>query len=77
MKHYKYITNKITTMIYNITIDELLTHNPPCKECLVQPTCMYITEYITINSKKQPKLIVRACDKLHKFLKGEKCFKKL
>jgi hypothetical protein len=62
--------------IYNITIDEFLTHIPPCKECLIQPMCMFMGDYFDKN-ELSPKLFIKACEGLDKFMKGKKCFRKL
>ena len=75
MKHYYYIKTDIHIYIYDMTVDELLTHIPPCKECLIQPMCMYVTKCMT--DKIKPKVVVKACKGLEKFMKGKKCFKNL
>jgi len=74
MKHYIYLRTLSYTHIYNMTIDKFLTHIPPCKECLIQPMCMFVSDYIDIN-KTKTKLIVKACKGLDKFMKRKKCFK--
>ena len=74
MKYYIYLRTLSYTHIYDMTIDELLTHIPPCKECLIQPMCMFVGDYID-KSKTKTKLIVKACKDLDEFMKRKKCFK--
>ena len=72
IKHYYYIQEDNYSYIYDLTIDEFLTHNPPCKGCLVQPTCiiMHISQLLGYS----PKLVVKVCKELSEFMKGKKCF---
>jgi len=74
MKYYIYLRTLSYTHIYYTTIDEFLTHIPPCKGCLIQPMCMFMGVYIDENGTK-PKLHVKACKDLDEFMKRKKCFK--
>lgn len=74
MKYYKYLRTAKYSHIYDITLNEFLTHNPPCKECLIQPMCMFMGNYFDRKGIK-PKLFVKACKKLDKFMERKKCFK--
>lgn len=76
MKHYYYIINTKYAHIYDMTIDELLKHNPPCKGCLIQPMCMYVTKCMP-NNNVHSKIIVKVCKKLDEFMKGKNYFEKL
>lgn len=76
MKYYKYLRTMDYAHIYNTTIDEFLTHNPPCKGCLIQPMCMHVDDYID-KSKTKPKLFVKACKDLDDYMRNKKCFKNL
>ena len=75
MIYYYYVKSDNCSYIYDITIDEFLTHIPPCKECLIQPMCMYVTKCMT--DKIKPKVVIKTCKELDKFMKGKKCFKNL
>lgn len=51
--------------LYAGTIDEFMKHNPPCKKCLVQPTCILSNDtYIKI----------KTCNKIEKFMANNKYF---
>jgi len=52
--------------IKDFTIDEFLEYDPPCKECIVQATCLHnstaiITEYTRY-------VYLRICEKLKTFI---------
>jgi hypothetical protein len=61
--------NEKTHMLVNSSLDNFMKYNPPCKECLVQVTCIKEENY-----KKEkyfdlpPCLIIIMCKKLIKFL---------
>jgi len=46
------------TELYAGTVEELMEHNPPCKECLVQPAC------VTYNRR----IKIKTCDEMKKFI---------
>jgi hypothetical protein len=47
--------------------------NPPCKDCLVQNMCINTTD----NSYDKQVLNIKTCEKLNRFLKKSKNFKRI
>jgi len=67
-KIYEYYIYPIDTRIYNIDINNFLKVEPPCKECLVQVTCIRPSlHYNNINTRR--------CDLLIEFLTETELFK--
>ena len=75
IEHYFYIRTLYYAHIYDITINDFLDLNPPCKECLVKTMCIFPSEYIEEEDRIALKIFVKACKELDKFMKKEKCFK--
>ena len=69
---YQHLTTH--TLICNISKDKFITHNPPCKECLVQGICIieFFSSIEPITEEKEIEL--NKCEKLIKFLKENKTF---
>jgi hypothetical protein len=59
----------------DITIDEFLEYDPPCKECLVQATCLRNSTAIVTEHTKY--IYLRMCDELNDYIKSKGHFKKL
>ena len=71
MKHY-YFKSQYHSYIYDIVIEQLLSYNPPCKDCLVQPMCIYCNS--CMSDKLRSKVITKSCKMLDKFMKGNSKF---
>lgn len=61
--------------IQDVTIDEFLEYDPPCKECLVQATCLKNSTAIVTEHSKY--IYLRMCDELNDYIKTKGHFKKL
>jgi hypothetical protein len=61
--------------ISDLTIDEFLEYDPPCKECLVQATCLYTSTVIDNEYSKY--IYLNLCDRLNDYIKIKGLFKKL
>lgn len=79
MKNYDNFNKKIH-MLVSSSLDNFMKYNPPCKECLVQVTCIEEEKHLDL----PPCLIIIMCKKLIKFLianndiiKNKENFKKL
>ena len=58
--------------IPDFTIEEFLEYNPPCKECIVQATCLHNSTAIITEQTKY--LYLKMCDELKVFITYNKGF---
>ena len=74
-----YHTNPTDSRIFlfDISKDQFLKFNPPCKECLIQSMCIESTfvEYITSVDTNDLKL--NSCERLKTFLNIDESFRNL
>lgn len=64
--------------IKNLSIDEFLEYNPPCKECIVQATCLHnstdivteYTKYLYLEMCNELKVFIDYNEYFYKTLKG-------
>ena len=56
------LTKKEHVYVYD-TIDKFLEYDPPCKECLVQVTCIQKLKFSFV-----PYLFIKMCDELKVFV---------
>jgi len=67
---YEIINISNTVIIYNVSFDGFMSYDPPCFKCLVKGMCI---EDI-ISSSYYTNIKVNVCEKLNKFLKGDRIF---
>lgn len=67
---YHHLT--MLTLIYNISKNKFIKHNPPCKECLVQGMC--IEEFLHSVKPSTIEIEINRCKDLIKFLKENQTF---
>jgi hypothetical protein len=66
-----YIYHPHILYIYNLTINEYLNKNTPCKECLVNPTCLNDKKF-TYGKSNLLTIEIKLCDQLKKFIENNK-----
>lgn len=64
---YKYRLTRRSIILYGLTLEEFIKYDPPCKECLVQPTCLIVRKH-NISYKRVDDIELKICEKLEKFL---------
>ena len=60
--------------IHDVTIDKFLEYDPPCKECLVQATCLRNSTNIVTEYSKY--IYLEMCDRLKFFITFDERFYK-
>jgi hypothetical protein len=63
------------TYIHDIQDRNFIKLKTPCKECLVQATCL--RNSTEINTKYSKYISLNLCDGLNNYIKGKKCFEKI
>ena len=79
MKYYYYKTNDRCKYmnILATSLDNFMSYNPPCKECLIQGMCLTEYEYDIPNEDMYHEITIYLCERMNEFINNNSAFEEL